>query len=228
MTVSRVFVALVAALTACTSVEVTTSTTVTDSMESSTTSIAATTSTSIPTLTLREREVREYTSFTATTECDPTAEDADLQVVQAFLMAYNERNLDRLTDLTQGDPMNLTDMTGIPHLGADTWSGVRTWAEKGWEVNDQFELTLLVGYDPLSGSEFELMRTNDVLTSRGIDSVQHSGKVHSSRCTISQMVLYLPSPETPDSNECLFYSVFEDELDEGTDQEITQDEECTN
>lgn len=223
-------VALATALTACTSLEVATSTTLTDSTTptSPTTSMVTTTSTSTPTLTLREREVREYTSFTPTTDCDPMAEDADLQVVQAFFTAYNERNLERLTELTEGDTMNLTDMTGIPHLGADTWSGVRNWAEIGWEVNDQFELTLLVGYDPLSGSEFELNRTNDVLTTSGIDSVRHSGKVHSSRCSISQMVLYLPFPETPDSNECLFYSVFADELAERTDQQITQDEECTN
>lgn len=104
----------------------------------------------------------------------------------------------------------------------------KDWAQTDWEVNDQFELTLLVGYDPLSGSEFELNRTNDVLTSSGIDGVRHSGKAHSSRCTISAMVLYLPFPEAPDSNECRFCSVFEDEPEEGTDQQIIQNQERSN
>lgn len=185
---------------------------------------ATTTTAQQTTLTLREPdEPLEFTEFDSSAACEPTAEDSNLQVIQAFVTAYNDRDLDRLRELVS-ESVTIADMSGIPHLGEDDWTGVTLWAEEGWNVDDQFQLTRLVMYD--SGSVFEVDRSNDVLRSNGIEQLHHSWKTHSSNCTISHMVLYLPFPETPDSNECLFYSVFEGELKEGTDQQITQDEEC--
>lgn len=70
-------VVVVAALTAWTSGKAASSTTLASSAVSTSqaTSTATTTFTPVPTLTLREPEVREYTLFTATTDCDPMTED---------------------------------------------------------------------------------------------------------------------------------------------------------
>jgi hypothetical protein len=100
-----------------------------------------TTMTPFTTLTLREPdEPPEFTEFESSTACEPTAEDANLQVVQAFVTAYNDRDLDRLQELAS-ESVTVADMSGIPHLGEDDWTGVTRWAETGWNVNDRFELT---------------------------------------------------------------------------------------
>ena len=178
-----------------------------------------------PTLTLREpEEPPEFTEFTSSTACDPSAEDANLQVVQAFVTAYNDRDGSRLAELAPSDSLPIADMSGIPHLGEDDWIGVTDWAERGWSVDDRFELTRLVMYD--SGSVFEVERSNDVLRANGIESLRHSWKVHSYGCAISHMVVYLPF-ETLGASECLFWDVFADDLAQGTTQSIVRPEACS-
>lgn len=93
------------------------------------------------TLTLREPDAPlEFTEFEVSTACDPTAHDSNLQVIQAFVTAYNDRDLARLRELVS-ESVTIADMSGIPHLGEDDWTGVTRWAETGWNVNDRFELT---------------------------------------------------------------------------------------
>lgn len=185
----------------------------------------STTSVAGPTLTLREpEEPPEFTEFTSSTACDPGADDANLQVIQAFVTAYNDRDGSRLAELAPADSLIVADMSGIPHLGEDDWTGVTGWAERGWSVEDRFELTRLVMYD--SGSVFEVERSNDVLRANGIESLRHSWKVHSYRCAISHMVLYLPF-EVLGASECLFWDVFGKELAEGTTQSIIRPEACS-
>lgn len=184
-----------------------------------------TTTTSQPTtLTLREPdEPLEFTEFETSTACEPTAEDSNLQVIQAFVTAYNDRDLDRLRELVS-DSVTVADLSGIPHLGQDDWTGISRWAEAGWGVDDRFELTRLVMYD--SGSVFEVDRSNDVLRSNGIEQLHHSWKTHSFNCTISHMVLYLPFEELG-SAECRFWEVFSSELAAGTAQNINEPEACS-
>jgi hypothetical protein len=189
-----------------------------------TTQETTTTTAQQTTLTLREPdEPLEFTKFEASTACEPTAEDSNLQVIQAFVTAYNDRDLDRLREL-MSESVTIADMSGIPHLGEDDWTGVTSWAEAGWTVDDRFELTRLVMYD--SGSVFEVVRSNDVLRSRGIDQLHHSWKTHSSNCAISHMVLYLPFEELGPA-ECRFWEVFSEELAEGTTQDINEPEACS-
>ncbi|MFP3882247.1 MAG: hypothetical protein ACLFWH_08015 [Actinomycetota bacterium] len=201
-----------------TKTEVSASVTEPPTQETTTTTAQATT------LTLREPdEPLEFTEFETTTACEPTADDSNLQVIQAFVTAYNERDLDTLRELVS-ESITIADMSGIPHLGEDEWTGVTRWAEAGWNVDDRFELTRLVMYD--SGSVFEVDRSNDVLRSNGIDQLHHSWKTHSFNCTISQMVLYLPSDELGPA-ECRFWEVFSEELAEGTTQDINAPEACS-
>lgn len=139
------------------------------------------------------------------------------------MVAYNERDESRLIELVS-DQAIIADMSGIPHLGEDDWTGVTAWAQEGWSVHDQLRLTRLVMYD--GGSVFELDRTNDVLRASGIEELHHLGKVHSFGCVISQLVLYLPISEDPLSAECRYWLAFEDALDEGTTQAISTPEAC--
>lgn len=194
---------------------------------STTTTTPATTTTALltPTVTFAEQEPPpEFTEFTSSTACDPEAEDANLQVVQAFVAAYNDRDESRLAELVRPDSP-IADMSGIPHLGEDDWTDVNAWATKGWGVNDQFQLTRLVMYD--GGSVFELERSNEVLRTSGIESLRHSGKVHSSNCAIFRLVLYLPTSEDSTSAECLFWDVFADALADGTKQAIREPNACS-
>lgn len=185
---------------------------------------ATTTSTmAIPTLTFaEEEEPPEFTDFTYSTVCEPEAEDDNLQVIQAFVTAYNDRDQTRLAEIVPAETID--DMSGIPHLGRDHWTNVSTWADMGWNVNDEFRLIRLVMYD--SGSVFDLERSNDVLRANGIESLLHQVKAHSSRCQISRLVLYLPGSDDPSSPECLFWAVFADALAEGTAQPIRRPEAC--
>jgi hypothetical protein len=145
--------------------------------------------------------------------------------------AYNNRDEERLSELIADPPpvsnatgISVDDMSGIPHLGADHWVGVSEWAERGWSVDDRFELTRLVMYG--GGSVFEVDRSNDVLRANGIESLHHAGKVHSARCLISQLVLYLPDALDKGSDECRFFEVFADDLTEGTTQSIAANPKC--
>jgi len=171
-----------------------------------------------------QEEPPEFTAFTSSTSCDPDADDANLQVVQAFVTAYNERDLERLAELVPSDEVPIADMSGIPHLGEDDWTGIAGWAERNWSVDDRFELTRLVMYD--SGSVFEVERSNDILRANEIESLRHSWKVHSFRCEISRMVLYLPFGDFSGS-ECHYWEVFDDALAEGTTQAIQKPEACS-
>lgn len=184
-----------------------------------TTTVAATT-----TLTeLEPDEPPEFTEFESSTACDPAAVDANLQVAQAFVTAYNERDLERLGELVS-DSVTIADMSGIPHLSEDDWTGITRWAEMGWSVEDHFELTRLVMYQ--AGSVFEVERSNDVLRSNGIENLSHSWKVHSSNCVISHVVGYLPFEDLGET-ECHFWEVFADTLAEGTNQSIDEPEACS-
>ena len=196
----------------------------------STSAISSTTSTttqvtSTPTLPESEASIDEFTVFTASTACDPSAEDANLQVIQAFTTAYNDHDQARLAELFPIASPIIADMSGIPHLAEDDWNDVNAWAAKGWSVDDQFVLTRLLMYE--SGSVFDLERSNDVLRTKGVESLRHLGKVHSSNCAISQIVLYLPTSDNPNSSECLYWKVFDNELSEGTTQNITTPEACS-
>lgn len=195
------------------------------SITSASPGLSTTTSTAaIPTLTFGEQvEPPEFTEFTASTACDPNAEDANLQVIEAFVTAYNDRDVGRLVELV-GDSVPVADMSGIPHLGEDDWTGVIDWANEGWKVDDRFELTRLVMYD--SGSVFEVDRSNDVLRAAGIETLRHSWKVQSFHCSISRMVLYLPSKDAGEPL-CQFWDAFADDLAEGTTQSIQKPEACS-
>jgi hypothetical protein len=170
-----------------------------------------------------EDDPPEFTDFRTTSACDPDAEDANLQVIEAFITAYNDRDETRLAELTEL-LVTVDDLNGIPHLGTDRWTGVTDWAHKGWEVDDRFELTSLVMYD--GGSVFEVDRSNDVLSASGIESLHHTWKVHSGDCVISHMVLYLPFGEVGES-ECRFWDSFATDLAQGTDQGLVRPEACS-
>ena len=186
--------------------------------------VQPTTSTvAVPVLTLAEQEPPVFTEFATSRSCDPTSEIANLEVIQAFVTAYNERDETRLTEFI-ADAAPVADMSGIAHLGEDDWVGVEDWARAGWAVDDRFELLQLVMFG--SGSVFEVARSNDVLASAGIDTLRHRWKVHSFRCSISQMVLYLPGEEAG-VERCRFWEAFGDDLVNGTTQPIEQPESCS-
>ncbi len=108
---------------------------------------ACTESSSVPEITgsiPAEEEPQEFTEFTTSIACDSAAEDANLQVVEAFFNAYNDRDSCRLNELAPSDKVPIAYMSGIPHLGMDEWTGVEGWAERGWSVGDRFELSRLV------------------------------------------------------------------------------------
>lgn len=168
-----------------------------------------------------EDEPPEFTEFTSSTACDPDSDEDNLQVIQAFVNAYNQHDEDRLAELFS-DSVTIDDLSGLPHLRQDSWTDVRAWANQGWEVDDRFELTRLVMYD--GGALFDLIRSNDVLGANNIGGLHHLGKTHSSRCRISHLVLYLPSGE--DASDCRFWDSFADDLAERTTQTITPPEGC--
>lgn len=165
----------------------------------------------------------EFTWFTSSTACDPDAADANLQVIEAFITAYNDRDEERMTELAS-ESLTVDDLSGIPHLGKDSWTGVTAWANEGWSVDDRFELTRLVMYD--GGSVFEVDRTNEVLSANGIERLHHTWKTHSAKCVISHMVLHLPFGDVGES-ECRFWEVFADDLAEGTSQALNPPEACS-
>ena len=166
-------------------------------------------------------EPPEFTEFTASTACGPDEAKANLQVVQAFVNAYNDRDEDRLAELFS-DSVTVDDLSGLPHLPQDSWADVAAWANEGWEVDDRFELTRLVMYN--GGAVFNLVRSNDVLRANNIEELHHLGKTRSSRCLISRLVLYLPSGE--DASDCRFWDAFAGDLSERTTQTIAPPESC--
>jgi hypothetical protein len=151
----------------------------------------------------------EVTSFTETLTCDPTAENADAQVVQAFITAYNQRNAVRLHELIQDE--EIWDIGGVPHLGEVLWTDALAWAEKGWLVNDELQLIRIIRYGPLRGSDITVRRTNDVLVEAGIDELVLLIKVPGSGCTIERFIAHI----RPDrAGACLFYTIYIDVLQE--------------
>lgn len=133
----------------------TTSIPVTTSAPDTTSSSTATSSTPAP------RVDPTYYTFDSTLDCDPDSEQAALQVVQAFITAYNERQLDRLQELADPDLDGIWDPSAIPLTGRVHHTDLVEWAEAGWEVDDQFDLRRLTDYGPLSGSDIVAIRRNE-------------------------------------------------------------------
>lgn len=175
-----------------------------------------TTTTSVPLVTdpTTSQPDPNYYTFSTTTRCDPEARNADLQLVQAFFTAYNERNLARLTELIETE--EIWDPSGAPHTGQVLLTNVAEWAESGWEVDDRFELVRLVSYGPHAGSGVTLIRRNEVLESIGVDDLVVGFKIPSSGCMINRLVGHV-DPTVP--TNCGFYDVFLSILQE----ELTQD-----
>lgn len=172
-----------------------------------TTSVGLSTSTT-------SRTYEEISVFDATTECAPDAEDAQVQVVQAFVTAYNERDLQRLEELVRTE--EIWDPAGVAHSGEILWTDVESWAEAGWDVDERFELVRLVSYGPSLGSDITLVRSNNVLAASGIDSLIIDFKVPSSGCTIKRLVGHV-NPGV--LSNCAFFDVYLDDLQAARDQE---------
>ncbi len=170
--------------------------------------------TSTPSATIASSQVT-VTSFSETLSCDPAAEDADLQVVQAFITAYNQRNAGRLQELVEDQ--EIWDLGGVPHLGDVLWTDALAWAEKGWLVDDRLELIRVIRYGPKAGSDVTVRRTNDVLREAGISELILMIKVPSSGCTIKRLIAHVSAEE---AGGCLFFETYIDRLQ---DQEYLTD-----
>jgi hypothetical protein len=142
-------------------------------------------------------------------DCDPDSEQAALQVVQAFITAYNERQLDRLQELADPDLDEIWDPSAIALTGRVHHTNLVEWAEAGWAADDHFELRRLTDYGPLSGSDIVVVRRNkdtEAIGSRGLVLLI---KVPSSRCTIERMVVHLDSEAVAN---CPFYERYGSDL----------------
>jgi hypothetical protein len=158
----------------------------------------------------------EVTTFTSSTECDPEADDADVQVVQAFVTAYNQRDSQRLSELVP-ETDEIWDIGGVPHLGTHLWTDIVAWAQKGWEVDDRLELVRMIRYGPRAGSDITVRRFNEVLAAAGISELTLLIKVPSDGCTIERLIAAV---DTYESGGCMFYQTYIDQL---TDLDIARE-----
>lgn len=159
---------------------------------------------------------RIYYTFKSTLECDPANEQAALQVVQAFVTAYNERNLDRLEQLASQGLNEIWDPSGLPHTGQVLNTDLARWARASWEVDDYLAPLKLIDYGPQAGSDVTLLRSNRWTKDLGIEGVVVVFKVPSSGCTINRLVGHL----VPGAVEnCPFFALYEVDLE----QELTAD-----
>ena len=130
------------------------------------------------------------TEFT-TTVCDPDLPDPQVQVVQAFVAAYNDRDMETLLALFQ--PVDIFDISGLPHLGHlvegtdATLHDPQAWAEAGWEVDDRFELAVIYDYGG-GGSEIVVKRSNRLLAEHDLNGLEVFYKVQSGGCVIGRLV----------------------------------------
>ena len=130
------------------------------------------------------------TEFT-TTVCDPDLPDPQVQVIQAFVAAYNDRDIEALLAVFQ--PVDIFDISGLPHLGHlvegtdATLHDPKVWAEAGWEVDDRFQLAVIYDYGG-GGSEIVLKRSNRLLAEHDLDGLEVAYKVQSRGCVIGRLV----------------------------------------
>ena len=150
------------------------------------------------------------TEFT-TTVCDPDLPDPQVQVVQAFVAAYNDRDMEAL--LSVFHPVDIFDISGLPHLGHllegtdATLHDPQAWAEAGWEVDDRFELAVIYDYGG-GGSEIALERSNRLLAEHDLNGLEMFYKVQSRGCVIGRLVGGHPTgPSCQD-----FVSAFSEDL----------------
>ena len=126
-----------------------------------------------------------------TTVCDPDLPDRQVQVVQAFVAAYNARDLEALLSVFQ--PVDIFDISGLPHLGHlvegtdATLHDPQAWAEAGWEVDDRFELAVIYDYGG-GGSEIVVKRSNRLLAEHDLNGLEVFYKVQSRGCVITRFV----------------------------------------
>jgi len=144
-----------------------------------------------------------------TTSCDPSAADADRQVVEAFLVAYKTEDVDGLKELAPVD--EIWDLAGVPLLGKPQWTGVVAWAEKGWEVEDRLELVEFVSYGPDAGSDIVVRRTNRVLLEAEVEWFDFSLEVPSEGCSIERLIGGIGSIGQA-VGRCEFYDAFADSV----------------
>lgn len=163
----------------------------------------------------------DVTTFETNGECDPGADDADVQVTQAMITAYNARDPERLEELSAID--EIWDPSGITFSRQVTWTRISDWASAAQSVDDRLEPVRLIRYGPRSGSYLIVLRSNNVLVSHGINELELGIKIPSSGCTLQRLVAavnYTPSL-------CLFYEAFLEDLQQAFDREETVPDYCS-
>lgn len=179
------------------------------SLPVTTTPPTTTSSSTVTSPTLAPHLNPTYYTFDSTLDCDPGSDQAALQVVQAFITAYNERQLDRLEELADPDLDEIWDPSAIPLTGRVHNTDLVEWAEAGWEVDDHFELRRLTDYGPLAGSDIVVVRRNEATEAIGSTGLVLRIKVPSSRCAIQRMVVAVDSEAVAN---CPFYQRYGDDL----------------
>ena len=180
----------------------------TTSTAPSTTSTTEAGTSAPPTSTTSTTTIPLVTTFDDRTECDPAAEDLDVLRMQAFVAAYNDRDMDRLLEILKAP--EIWDVTAIPHVG-DVLSETKEWAEAGWAVGDQLRLVSVHTYRG-AGATGQLERRNVLLEAHGLDWVPFGFKVQARRCEITWAVLY--GPDVAGVERCDFYQAFGTEYQE--------------
>lgn len=129
--------------------------------------------------------------------------------MEAFLSAYNARDLDRLQGLAP--VREIWDPAGIPHAGQAAWVDLASWAAAGWEVDDQLSLIEFLSYGPDEGSDIVVRRTNQVLARAGVESFDFAFKVPSEGCLIGRLVGSIGSFGEL-TGRCEFFDAFGEEV----------------
>jgi len=137
--------------------------------------------------------------------CDPDATDAEVQVVWAFLHAYNSQDAKLLERLVAAD--EIWDIAGLAHLPTPAWKDAVEWAEVGWRFDDTLELVEFTSYGPTRGSDVLLRRRSEELERQKINELDFTMKVVSSGCKIERLIGGLPGVGDP-AGVCDYTEIF--------------------
>lgn len=127
------------------------------------------------------------------------------RLLDNFLAAYNERDLDTLEALVTDE--TIEDVVTAAYAGSADFDGVAGWAEASWEADDRMRSVGYSAFYPTKrGFQMMMTRRSDALEAHGIGAVTTTLDAISRGCTIES--LEMSGIVQAKGEPCAFYRAF--------------------
>lgn len=132
--------------------------------------------------------------------CEPFPD----RLIDEFIAAYNERDLEALESLVSVS--SIEDAAAGAYVGDARFAGVADWAQAGWDEDERMNLTGYLVHPKKPTLGMSVVRRSSKLAARGIESIVTTFDAVRSGCSL--VSLELSGPVQSKHRPCAFYEEF--------------------